>query len=157
MKSFLIMLLAISAAACEVKRASSAFRLIEKGPYQALYGSDGRLQRLVYDGNGDGRAEVVTIFGPSGQPLRAEIDSDNDGVADRWEYFSTAGSLERVGISRRRNGKPDEWDVAGPAGAVVRREFDEDGDGRVDRAEDVIIEADAHGDAIRERRVPVRR
>ena len=122
MKSFLIIGLALSAAGCEAEGASTAFRLIEKGPYQALYGSDGRLQRLVYDGNGDGRADVVTFFGPGGKPVRAEIDTDGDGVVDRWETFSAEGVLEKVGLSRRRTGTPDEWDYVDARGAVVRRE-----------------------------------
>ena len=123
LKSFLIMLLAVSAAECDVPHSSNAYRLIEKGPYQALYGSDGRLQRLVYDGNGDGRAEVVTFFQPNGKPLRAEIDSDGDGIVDRWETFSATGVLEKVGLSRGRNGTADEWDYVDARGVVVRREL----------------------------------
>lgn len=123
LKSFLIIALGVGALGCEANAAVSAYRLIEKGPYQALYGADGRLQRLVYDGNGDGRAEVVTFFRPSGKPLRAEIDSDGDGVVDRWESFSAAGVLEKVGLSRGKNGTPDEWDYVDPTGAVVRREL----------------------------------
>ena len=123
LKSFLIIALAVGALGCEAQTPATAYRLIEKGPYQALYGADGRLQRLVYDANGDGRAEVVTFFRPSGKPLRAEIDSDGDGVVDRWESFSTAGVLEKVGLSRGKNGTPDEWDYVDATGAVVRREL----------------------------------
>jgi hypothetical protein len=122
---------------CEMPPAAPRLRLVEKGPYQALYGSDGRLQRLVYDRNADGRAEVVTLFAPTGKPLRAEIDTDGDAVVDRWEYFRTDGALEKVGLSRRKNGKPDEWDYPDAAGALARREFDDDGDGTVDRTKDV--------------------
>jgi hypothetical protein len=138
LRPLLIFVLAAALAGCEMTSPAPRLQLVEKGPYQALYGPDSRLQRLVYDADGDGRAEVVTLFAPTGKPLRSEIDTDNDGVVDRWEYFSTAGTLDRVGVSRRKDGKPDEWDVAGASGNVVRREFDEDGDGRVDRAEDVV-------------------
>ena len=123
LKSFLIIILGVSALGCESRATGTAYRLIEKGPYQALYGADGRLQRLVYDGNGDGRAEVVTFFRPTGKPLRAEIDSDGDGIVDRWEDFSAAGILEKVGLSRGKNGTPDEWDYVDSTGAVTRREL----------------------------------
>jgi len=123
---------------CERPSQPPRLRLVEKGPYQALYGSDGRLQRLVYDRNADGRAEVVTLFAPTGKPLRAEIDTDGDAVVDRWEYFRTDGALEKVGLSRRKNGRPDEWDYPDAAGALARREFDDDGDGTVDRTKDVV-------------------
>ena len=123
LKSFLIIGLGVLALACEPRAAGTAYRLIEKGPYQALYGADGRLQRLVYDGNGDGHAEVVTFFRPTGKPLRAEIDSDGDGIVDRWEDFSAAGILEKVGLSRGKNGTPDEWDYVDSTGAVTRREL----------------------------------
>jgi hypothetical protein len=114
----------LTLAACEAPHAGARLQLVEKGPYQALYGPDGRLQRLVYDGNGDGRAEVVTLFAPTGKPLRAEIDTDGDGVVDRWEYFSSlTGELDKVGFSRRKSGTPDEWAYVDSSGAIVRREI----------------------------------
>ena len=123
LKSFLIIVVALLGAGCEASRTATTFSLIEKGPYQALYGPDGRLQRLAYDGNGDGRAEVVTFFRPSGKPLRAEIDSDGDGVVDRWEDFSASGVLEKVGLAHGHSGAPDEWDYVDATGAVLRREI----------------------------------
>ena len=122
LKSFLITIPMAWLAGCEPPSSPPGLRLIEKGPYQALYGPDGRLQRLVYDRDGDGRAEVVTLFAPDGKPLRAEIDSDGDGVVDRWECFSAAGGLEKVGLSRDRSGRPEEWVFVDASGAVVRRE-----------------------------------
>jgi len=110
-------------AGCEAPAGEGRLQLVEKGPYQALYGPDGRLQRLVYDGDGDGRAEVVTLFAPTGKPMRAEIDTDGDGVVDRWEYFSFSGILDRVAFSRRGNGQPDEVNFVDASGAIVRREF----------------------------------
>ena len=122
-------------AACDSRPPGPRIHLVEKGPYQALYGPDGRLQRLVYDRDADGRAEVVTLFAATGKPVRAEIDTDGDGVVDRWEYFRADGVLEKVGLSRRNNGTPDEWDFPDAALALARRELDEDGDGTVDRVE----------------------
>ena len=100
LKSFLIMLLGVFLAGCGASPPPPAFRLIEKGPYQALYGADGRLQRLVYD-------------------------ADGDGVVDRWEYFDLAGRLQKVGFSRDKSGRPGEWDWVDASGAVVRRELAE--------------------------------
>lgn len=130
--AILVILLLIG---CESPSQRPRLRLIEKGPYQALYGQDGRLQRLVYDKNGDGTAEVVTHFARTGKPEKAEIDTDGDAVVDRWEYFLADGTLEKVGLSRRKNGTPDEWDYPNAAGGLARREFDDDGDGRIDREE----------------------
>jgi hypothetical protein len=96
LKSFLIIVLALSWSGCQASSPDPGWRLVEKGPYQALYGADGRLQRLVYDRDGDGRAEVVTLFAPTGKPLRAEIDTDGDGVVDRRELYRTDGALDRV-------------------------------------------------------------
>ena len=94
-------------------------RLIEKGPYQALYGPDGRLERLVYDPNGSRRAEAQILYAPSGRPLRAEVDTDGDGVVDRWEVFAADGTLEKVGISLGKTGRPDEWTLAEKSSAGV--------------------------------------
>lgn len=70
--------------------------LVQKGHYQALYGPDGKIERLLRDQNGDGRAEVVVVYGADGQPERTEVDSDGDGVVDRREYSRTDGSLEKA-------------------------------------------------------------
>jgi hypothetical protein len=102
----------------------------------------GRLERIVYDRNGDGQPDAW-MFMDGTRPVRAELDESHDGVVDRWEYFAAGGSagaglsgalLERVEVA-----------TAG-SGAVTRREFYEGGrlaraeedttrDGRVDRWE----------------------
>lgn len=121
------------AAACDwgwVNHSEPWLRMVEKGPYQAYYDRNGRLERLLYDKNGDKRADVVTLYQPNGKPLRAEIDSDLDGTVDRWEFFTREGVLEKVARSRREPGVADIWEWAGPKGEIVRRETDEDGDGK---------------------------
>lgn len=133
--------------------------LVEKGSFQALYGADGRLQRVAYDRDDDRRAEVVTIFSPAGTPLRAQIDGDNDGVVDRWEYYGPDGRIAKVGLSRRTPGTPDVWWYPDGFGGAGRREYDDDGDGRAERAEDLLDglvvaeEFDTDGDGLRDRRV----
>jgi hypothetical protein len=110
------------------------YLLVEKGPYQSLYGPDGKIERLVYDRNGDGTADAVILYGPDGKISLAQIDTDLDKVIDRWEYFDK-GVLVRIGFTRSTRGMPDYWDVVAPGGAIIRREYDDDGDGKVDRSE----------------------
>ncbi len=112
--------------------------LVEKGRFQALYDGEGRLDRVAYDADGDGRADVLTLFGPSGVPLRAQIDSDKDGVVDRWEYYGPDGRLAKLATARRKPGVPDLWSYPDGFGGIGRREYDDDGDGRPERAEDLL-------------------
>jgi len=110
------------------------YLLVEKGPYQSFYGPDGKLERLVYDRNGDRAADAVILYGSDGKVREAQIDTNLDKVIDRWEYFEN-GVLVRVGYTRRQPGVPDYWDVVEPDGTIARREYDDDGDGKVDRSE----------------------
>jgi len=119
---------------------SPAGILHQKGPYQAYYGPDGKIERLLKDEDGDGRAEAVILYWPNGKIRAGEIDSDRDGIVDRWEYYSTAGVLEKVGTSRKKQPRPDQWDIIDPNGRVVRREFDDDGDGVPDYGQSVAGE-----------------
>jgi hypothetical protein len=84
-------------------------RLIEKGPYQALYRADGGIERLLHDRDRDGRADAVVLFDDAGYPVAGEIDTDLDGVVDRWEQLSQDGRILSVGISEGRSGRPDKW------------------------------------------------
>ncbi len=106
--------LALSGCAAEgPQRALPAgFRLIQKGQFQALYGPDGRIQRLLQDANHDGRAEAVVFYRANGRPERGEIDSDADGAVDRWEHFRTDGTLERVDFDSNHDGQIDRTDYA---------------------------------------------
>jgi antitoxin component YwqK of YwqJK toxin-antitoxin module len=116
------------------KKSPPPYLLVEKGPYQSLYGPDGRIERLVYDRNGDRVADAVILYDPDGKVRRAEIDTDLDQIIDRWEYFEN-GVLVRVGFTRSRRSEPDYWEVVAPDGSIIRREYDDDGDGKVDRTE----------------------
>jgi hypothetical protein len=150
-------LAALLAAACHAP--APAARLLEKGPYQALYAPDGTLERLAYDADGDRRADVVTHYGRGTRPLRAEIDSDRDGRVDRWEVYGEQGKTIKRGTARRARTAPDLWSYGDGAGGVARREYDDDGDGRFERAEDlagartVAEELDTDGDGRRDRRI----
>lgn len=110
------------------------YHLVGRGPYQAFYDGWGRLQRLEYDANGDGRADQVAYHDGARTPRTIEVDADYDGVVDRWEDYDPAGRLTRIGTSRRGRG-PDVWTTSAPDGQPMRKEYDEDGDGRPDRVE----------------------
>ncbi len=109
-------------------------RLLDRGAYKAYYDRSGRLARLEYDSNGDGRADHIAHHDGAKMPHLLEVDEDFDGRTDRWDDYDAAGNVVKVGRSRRGRG-PDVWTFPGRGGEPVRRELDEDGDARVDRAE----------------------
>ena len=92
------------------KRLPGGYRLVQKDQFQALYGPDGRIVRLLYDRNHDGRAEGTVVYRPNGEPERGELDTDEDGAIDRWEHFRTDGTLDRVELDADRDGKVDRTD-----------------------------------------------
>ena len=92
------------------KRLPAGYRLVQKDQFQALYGPDGRIVRLLYDRNHDDRAEGSILYRPNGKPERGELDTDEDGAIDRWEYFRTDGTLDRVDVDANRDGQVDRTD-----------------------------------------------
>lgn len=128
------------------------YHILDRGPYKAYYDRWGRLQRLEYDSNGDGRPDQIAHHQGSKTPRTIEVDEDFDGGADRWEDYDPEGRLAKVGTSRRGRG-PDLWTTTDAEGRPVRREYDEDGDGKPDRwevlagglVERVEIDADRNG------------
>jgi len=91
-------------------RLPGGYRLVQKDQFQALYGPDGRIVRLLYDRNHDGRADGNIVYRPNGKPERGELDTDEDGAIDRWEYFRTDGTLDRVDVDADRDGQVDRTD-----------------------------------------------
>jgi len=116
----------------------------------------GRLQRLTYDANHNGRNDAVSIMDGT-RILRIELDLDENGKVDRWDFYREDRTLEKVGLSRLNDGVMDAQafytadgqlqriDVSTKrdgrfnriefyeAGALVRSEEDSDGDGRPDK------------------------
>lgn len=132
-------MLVLALSGCEdptTRRPPRPYLLVEKGPYQSLYGRDDKIDRILYDRDGDRVADAVIVYDGDGKVLRAEIDTDLDHVIDRWEYFDR-GVLVRLGLTRRTPGVPDQWDVVTRTGTLTRREYDDDGDGTADRSEPV--------------------
>ena len=92
------------------RRLPGGYRLVQKDQFQALYARDGRIERLLYDRNRDGRAEGVVLYRRNGKPERGELDTDEDGTIDRWEHFRTDGTLDRVDVDANRDGTVDRTD-----------------------------------------------
>jgi hypothetical protein len=126
---------------------------------QPEYSSDGRLTRLTYDRDGDGKIDTWG-FMDGARVIRVEVDEDGDGKVDRWEYHSTKTGCEGAGCEGAPPGMPQQ--SAGNAtpdktierieratrhdGKITRREFfeqgtlarveeDTDADGLVDKWE----------------------
>jgi hypothetical protein len=109
------------------------YRVLAKGPYKAFYDSAGRVDRLEYDSNGDGKPDNVAFYDGAASPKRLEVDLDFDGKVDRWESYDSNMKLVSVGTSRSHGDRPDVWTVPGPDGQTERVEVDSNGDGRPDR------------------------
>jgi hypothetical protein len=132
--AFATLLISLGACAPVQPGAPVKAYLFEKGAFQAIYGPNGHVLRLMQDSDGDQRADTVVVYERDGS-RRAEIDSDHDGAVDRWEVYDAQNRLSRVGQSRRTHGQADLWEILDRGGAVRARELDEDGNGRIDRAE----------------------
>jgi hypothetical protein len=125
--------------------------LVARGPYKAFYDKTGRLERIEYDTNGDGRPDRITHHHGSKSPQRLDVDVDFDGSIDRWEDFGEDGTLHRYAVAGA-DGRPHMWTVLDAKGAPLRYEYDHDVDGRFERAEIVEngriarVELDTDGD-----------
>jgi hypothetical protein len=70
---------------------------VAEGRVSPTYRADtGRLEKLAYDRNGDGR-EDGWAFMDGTRLLRAELDDDFDGRVDRREFYAPGGRDERTG------------------------------------------------------------
>jgi hypothetical protein len=131
----------------------TVYHLVDKGAYKAFYDRWGRLQRIEYDSNGDGRADHVARHDGRKHAYQVDVDLDFDGRPDRWERYDDEGRLLKVGTASGPGRAPDRWEVAGPDGSAARREHDADGDGVPERVEildagrvaEVQIDSDRNG------------
>jgi hypothetical protein len=111
------------------------YHLVDKGAYKAFYDAWGRLQRIEYDSNGDGRPDHIALHAGKHHPYEIDVDADFDGKTDRWELYDDEGKLVKIGTARAPGLAPNLWTSAGAPGQPERREHDEDGDGRMERVE----------------------
>jgi hypothetical protein len=107
--------------------------------------ASGRLTRLEYDANGDGKIDTWGYMDGM-RVVRVEVDEDGDGKVDRWEYHNGSApagvaqgsvdkTIERIERATRHDGKVSRWERF-DKGTLVHVEEDTDGDGLVDKWED---------------------
>ena len=111
------------------------YHLVDRGPYKAFYDAWGRLQRIEYDSNGDGRPDHIARHDGRRRPHQMDVDSDFDGRTDRWERYDDEGRLVKVGTAREPGRAPDLWTIPAAPGQPERREHDADSDGVIERVE----------------------
>lgn len=128
--------------------------LAESQHVQAKYDEKtGRLGRLAYDANGNGRPDSWSYMDGTAV-LRVEIDKDEDGRIERWEYYGPDQKLEKVGISRQNDGQVDAWAYQSADGTLAKMETSANRDGKVTRTEfykngDLVrSEEDTDGDGV---------
>lgn len=109
----------------------------------------GRLQRLEYDANGNGRNDAVSIM--DGTRVHwIELDLDENGKVDRWDVYGPDNILQKVGFSRHNDGIPDAEAFYRPDGTLERIQLSTRRDGRFDRVEfyelGVLVRSEEDGD-----------
>jgi hypothetical protein len=149
------LLLTVFALACAPDQEQERLKQTTTATYDP---KTGRLQRLTYDSNKNGRIDTWTYM-DGRKVLRSEIDTDEDGRIDRWEFHRGDGTLEKVGFSRSNRDAPDAWAWMGADGALSRVEEDNNADGAPDKwetYEDGRIRAvafDENADGLADRRL----
>lgn len=109
------------------------------------YNADtGRLERISYDRNKDGKADAW-LFMDGTTAIRAELDENHDGAIDRWEHYRT-GAATAIGIEFPRSellkaeqatqfdGKVNRWETY-EGGRLAQVKEDTNNDGRPDKWE----------------------
>jgi hypothetical protein len=94
----------------------------------------GRLQRLAFDSNEDGRNDAAGIL-DGARVKQIELDSSGNGAIDRWEFYDGQGRVTKVGMSRQDDGVMDAVAIMGSDQHLVRLEVSTRRDGRFDRFE----------------------
>ena len=149
--AFASALTAVATVACGSGTAPEA---AAKKNLQSEYNESGRLTRLTYDRNGDGKIDTWGYM-DGARVIRIEVDENGDGKIDRWEYHtdskgsegsggatpSMASNGDAVDVTLERIERATKFD-----GKISRREFfergvltrieeDTDGDGKIDKWE----------------------
>jgi hypothetical protein len=152
-------LVSICATACGPAATTNAAESAVKKDVKSEYDKSGRLTRLTYDRNGDGKIDTWGYMDGS-RVVRVEVDEDGDGEVDRWEYHRaptdtndskgptappSAGdgnaspgggdpTLERIDRATKHDGKVSRREYF-ENGLLARVEEDTDGDGKIDKWE----------------------
>ena len=115
------------------------------------YDDTGKLQKLQYDRDGDGKADTWGYMDGS-RVVKVEVDTNGDGNVDTWEFHragaaagaTTSGApasvdrtVERIERSTRFDGTVSRREFF-ENGTLTRTEDDTDGDGRIDKWETYV-------------------
>ena len=84
---------------------------------------------VVFDSDGDGFKETVTLFKKGKVALQTQ-DNNKDGNADVKIYFNAKEEKERVESDTKLNGRTDTWEYY-KDGALARVEKCDEGKGKV--------------------------
>jgi hypothetical protein len=111
----------------------------------------GRLRRLEYDANKNGKNDAVSFM--DGTRIdHVELDLDENGKVERWDFYGPDRKLVKVGLSQRNDGVMDAESFYTDAGLLERIRISTKRDGRYDRTEfyesNVLVrsEDDTNGD-----------
>lgn len=96
--------------------------------------STGRLKRLAFDANKNGKNDTVSYMDGT-RIIRVELDLDENGKVERWDFYRPDGKLEKVGFASRNDGVMDSQAFYEPAGVLQRIEISTKRDGHFDRTE----------------------
>src|SRR5262245_13017014 len=86
---WLVTAVACSTAACG---SASTTEAAARKNVKSEYDESGRLARLTYDRDGDGKIDTWGYMDGS-RVVRVEVDENGDGQVDRWEYHTDATSV----------------------------------------------------------------
>ncbi len=164
-----LLVFAVLALGCEQPGGDAATPRI-----QPAYNKDtGRLERITYDRNGDGKLDAW-LYMDGTRVVLAELDENYDGKVDRWEYYGDrpaslptrtgrglplpASLIVRAEQSTRDDGRVNRWETY-ENGRLSGVQEDTTGDGRVDKWETYVdgalrqLELDTKGTGRPDRRI----
>ena len=115
-----------------------------KGVVPSYNAQSGRLERISYDRNKDGKPDAW-LFVDGTRATRSELDENYDGAVDRWEEYEKTvtptpagaaprGDLVKAEQSTLFDGKVNRWERY-QDGRLATVEEDTTGDGRPDKWE----------------------
>lgn len=98
------------------------------------YNADGRLERVFFDANKNGRNESTSLMDGT-RIVRVELDWDENGKVERWDFYNDDRSLQKVGLASKNDGVMDSQAFYSPEGVLERIEVSTARDGRFNRVE----------------------
>src|SRR5690242_9403392 len=92
----IVLVASVAVAGCQgpPRRAAAAERI--KSTYDK---TSGRLTRLEYDSNGDGKIDTWGYMDGM-RVVRVEVDEDGDGKVDRWEFHKDVPDAPTGAVDR---------------------------------------------------------